>query len=336
MSTSFRLLSIVGWSYLVSLLLWLSFRLLFFDGFWWLALLNTFAPYLFLPLIILLPLALWYRRRTLFFGMILGCLLFVVLLQPRLHFFSKVAPTTSADSLLKVMTFNILWSNQDYGKIAQMIRQTKPDLIGVQELQPNQLSNLLKAIAPDYPHYIIHPVDRFHTVALFSRLPIETAKPLPEPPIERGIQAIVRVEDQRINVLVTHLAPNNMPLLPIDQFIAETRDRYSRRAAETTYLKELVQQRSLPTVMLCDCNLTDTSEAYQQLRKQLKDSFQERGQGLGHTIFISGVPFPIQRIDYVWHSDEIETIESFVASDGGSDHLPVVATLRVSTNALNP
>ncbi|MBD2081111.1 endonuclease/exonuclease/phosphatase family protein [Leptolyngbya sp. FACHB-17] len=329
MPISSRLLSITGWSYLVSLLLWLSFRLLFFDRFWWLALLNTIAPYLFLPLVILLPLALWHRRRTLFFGMILGCLLLVMWVQPRLHFFSKAVPTTPAGSLLKVMTFNILWSNQDYDKIAQMIRQTKPDLIGVQELQPNQLSNLLKAIAPDYPHHTIHPVDLFHTVALFSRLPIETAKPLPEPPIERGIQAIVRIGDQHLNVLVTHLAPNNMPLLPIDQFIAETRDRYARRAAEATYLKELVQQRLLPTLMLCDCNLTDTSEAYQQLRKHFKDSFQERGQGLGHTLFISGVPFPVQRIDYIWHSEELEAIDASVAPDGGSDHLPVVATLKI-------
>lgn len=329
MSSRTLRLSILGWSYLLSLLLWLSLRLLFFDRFWWLALLNTFAPYLFLPLVILLPLALWYRRRTLFFGMILGCLLFVLLFQPRLNFFSKAVSINPADSVLKVMSFNLLWSNQDYAKIAQLLRQTKPDLLGVQELQPNQLTNFLKAIAPNYPYYAIHPVDRFHTVALFSRLPIETTKPLSEPPIERGIQAIVRIGNQRINVLVTHLAPNNMPLFPIHQFIAETRDRYARRAAETTYLKELVQQRSLPTVMLCDCNLTDTSEAYQQLRQGLRDSFQERGQGLGHTIFANGIPFPIQRIDYIWHSDEIEAIDAFVAPESGSDHLPIVATLKL-------
>ncbi len=333
--SSFRTLrlsivDLLGWSYLIGLLLWLSLRLLFFDRFWWLALLNTQALYLFLPLVVLLPLAVWKRKQGLILGLILGCLLFIVLCQPRLNFFPKFAAPHSTESMLKVMTFNLLWSNQDYPKIAQMIHTMSPDLIGVQELQPKELPNLLKAISPKYPYSVIHPVDRFHTVALFSRLPIEAVTPLPEPPIERGVQATIRYgnEKQRINVLVVHLAPNNMPLFPLDRFAAETVDRYTRRAAETAYLTKIVQERSLPTVMLCDCNMTNTSETYAQLHQVLKDSFQERGQGLGHTLFVSGIPFPVQRIDYIWHTDDMQAIEAFVGSAGGSDHLPLLATFR--------
>lgn len=84
------IVSSLGWGYLGSLLIWFGLRSLFFDRFWWLALLNTFAPY------------------------------------------------------------------------------------------------LLKAISPIYPYHAIHPIDRFHTVALFSRLPLEAIKPLPNPPIDRG------------------------------------------------------------------------------------------------------------------------------------------------------
>lgn len=49
----------IGYTLLV--VVWLALRNAFFDGLWWLALLNTFALALFLPLATLLPLALWQR-----------------------------------------------------------------------------------------------------------------------------------------------------------------------------------------------------------------------------------------------------------------------------------
>lgn len=306
--------------------MWLSLRSAFFDRFWALALLNTFAFYLFLPIFILLPFAIWQRKRRLMVGLVFSVLLFGVLCPPRLNFFANVVPTEPTEPTLKVMTFNLLWSNQNYPKIAQMIREVQPDLIGVQELQPKELPNLLKALGPEYSYHAIHPVDRFHTVALLSRLPIASVTTLSDPPLERGLQTTVVYGPQRLNVLVTHLVPNNMP---IEGFVAATLDRYRRRAAETAELRKILRKPLLPTLMLCDCNLTETSEAYQQLRQVLKDSFQERGQGLGHTIFASGIPFPIQRIDYVWHTDEFKPVAAFVGTDGGSDHLPMIATFTL-------
>ncbi|GAP98443.1 putative membrane protein [Leptolyngbya sp. NIES-2104] len=316
-------IGVLGWSYLGSLLLWLSLRSLFFDRFWWLALLNTFAPYLFLPIVVLLPLAFWSRRKRLLIGLMLGCLLFVGLFPPRLNF-----PTVARrDTLLRVMSFNLLWSNQDYPKVTQMIRAMDVDVIGIQELQPKELPNLLKAISPIYPYHAIHPVDRFHTVALFSRLPLEAVKPLSSPPIERGLQATIYAGNQHINVLVTHLTPNNIPL---DRLVVETIDRYTKRAAETEFLKKYIPEQTLPTLMLCDCNMTDSSETYHELRKVLKDSFQERGQGIGHTLINSSIPWlPVQRLDYIWHTGDLQPIQAFVGSDGGSDHLPVVASFKM-------
>ncbi|MBE9013715.1 endonuclease/exonuclease/phosphatase family protein [Pseudanabaenaceae cyanobacterium LEGE 13415] len=316
------LIGVLGWSYLGSLLLWFGLRSLFFDRFWWLALLNTFAPYLFLPLFVLLPLAVWSREKRLSIALSLSCVLFIALFPPRLNF----PATARRTEVLKVMTFNLLWSNQNYPKITQMIRSMDADIVGVQELQPKELPNLLKAISPIYPYHAIHPVDRFHTVALFSRLPIESIKPLSDPPIGRGLQGIVRYKDRSISVLATHLTPNNIPL---DRLVAETIDRYTRRAAETEFLKKFIPERSLPTIMLCDCNMTDSSETYYELRKVLKDSFQERGQGIGHTLVSNIVPFAVQRLDYVWHTGDLQPIEAFVGSDGGSDHLPVIASFIV-------
>jgi vancomycin resistance protein VanJ len=34
-----------------------------------------------------------------------------------------------------------------------------------------------------------------------------------------------------------------------------------------------------------------------------------------------------QRYDYIWHTAELQALDASVGSDGGSDHLPVVARL---------
>jgi len=39
------------------------------------------------------------------------------------------------------------------------------------------------------------------------------------------------------------------------------------------------------------------------------------------------VPFPTQRIDYIWHSAGLAAGTAEVGQAGGSDHLPVVARL---------
>ena len=39
----------------------------------------------------------------------------------------------------------------------------------------------------DEPESGSHPVEQFHTIGLLSRLPIESATPLPDPPFERAL-----------------------------------------------------------------------------------------------------------------------------------------------------
>jgi vancomycin resistance protein VanJ len=320
---------ILGWLYLFSLILWFSLRLIFFDRFWWLALLNTLAFYLFLPLLLLLPLALWARQRRLVVGLIVPCLLFLVLFQSLVNPFAKATRPAQAEPTLKVMSFNLLWSNHDYPKIAQMIGTIQPDLIGVQEVRSEEMAALVAALAPAYPYQAVHPIDRFHTVGLLSRLPIDSIAVLPYPPMERGLQVIVQNGTRQLSVLIVHLAPNNMPIWPLEQFVATTIDRYTQRAAEVHYLQTAVQERTLPTLMLCDCNMTDTSETYAQLQMVVTDSFQERGWGLGHTLSVTGVQFPVQRVDYIWHTDDLQVVDAFIGTDGGSDHLPMIASFYV-------
>jgi len=75
--------------------------------------------------------------------------------------------------------------------------------------------------------------------------------------------------------------------------------------------------------------LTDTSQAYAQLRTFVSDSFRAAGWGFGHSSFGWRAPYLAQRIDYIWHTDGVVALAAAVGPDGGSDHRPVVARLAL-------
>ncbi|MBD2233851.1 endonuclease/exonuclease/phosphatase family protein [Phormidium tenue] len=316
----------LGWIYIGAIALWFGLRLVFFDQFWWLALLNTIAFYLFVPVVLLLPLGIGLRRRGLLLGLALPIAIFVGLFGP-LFLPSGAAPASALQPSFKVMSFNLLWSNENYDQIAQSIRAAAPDIVGFQEVRPPNIAALTAAL-PDYPYSVFHQSDHYHTVGLVSRLPIVASKQFPDPPFKRGLQSVIDLEGTPLTVIVAHLAPNNMPLFPLGEFVRQTQERYTRRAAEVDLLKQAVQTRDRPTVILCDCNMTDTSQTHAELRSVLTDSFQQAGWGWGHTLRVGSVPWPLQRVDYVWHTADLRSVSARVGDRAGSDHYPVVTTLR--------
>ncbi|MBW4481570.1 MAG: endonuclease/exonuclease/phosphatase family protein [Tildeniella torsiva UHER 1998/13D] len=320
---------LLGWLYIGAIALWFGLRLVFFDRFWWLALLNTIAFYLFLPVVLLLPLGIGLRLRGLLLGLALPIAIFVGLFGP-LFLPSGTVLDSAPQPGFKAMSFNLLWSNEDYAQIAQSIRSADPDIVGFQEVRPPNIAALTAAL-PDYPYTVFHQSDNYHTVGLVSRLPIVASEQLPNPPVERGLQTAIDLEGTLLTVIVAHLAPNNMPLFPLGEFVRQTQDRYARRAAEVELLKQVVQTRDRPVVILCDCNMTDTSQTHAELLSLLTDSFQQVGWGWGHTLRVGSVPWPLQRVDYVWHTADLQSVSVEVGDRGGSDHYPVVATLRQQT-----
>jgi vancomycin resistance protein VanJ len=96
------LIGVTG-SYALGLALFLVLRILFGDRFWWLSLLNSFALLGFLPLFILLPLALLSKARPIFILNValalIGVLWFGPYYLPKAH----AAPSGLA---LRIVTFN--------------------------------------------------------------------------------------------------------------------------------------------------------------------------------------------------------------------------------------
>ena len=80
-----------------------------------------------------------------------------------------------------------------------------------------------------------------------------------------------------------------------------------------------------PVVVCGDFNDTPLSYTYKKIKKELKDAFIEKGRGLGHTYIGE---FPSFRIDYILHSDDLETVGYQRDMVTYSDHYPIKAQLN--------
>jgi vancomycin resistance protein VanJ len=322
------LLAWLGWSYILLIALWLLLRLLFFDSLWWLALINTVAEYLFLPLPVLLAAGLWRRAWRLLLGLSLPAIAFGVLFGAL--FLPKPAARLGAgERSFSAMTFNVLTTNKDVTAIVGAIRAANPDIVGFQELTRARKAGISAALQADYPYHTLLPTERIPAVGLMSRFPIERVERFPLPPLDFALHAVLRVDGARLHVFVVHLSPNGLGRNPVDQYVRLAKERFAQRAAEVARLEQTLRALHEPALLLCDCNLTDTSQAYAQLATSMSDSFREAGWGFGYSSFSRRPPFQAQRLDYVWHSAQLVALEAAVGPDGGSDHRPVVARLAL-------
>ena len=315
--------------YVVSILLWLLLRLIFFDQLWPLALANTVAEYLFVPLPGLLIASLWPVRWPALAQLSLPLIIFGLLFGPLFWPPPRRPIEVEDERLITVMSFNLLARNRSYQAIAATIQAAGPDLVGLQELRPHSAQELVARLEADYPYHTLQPLAPGRSAGLLSRYPIEQVEWFALPPLDIALHATVRIEGEPVHVLVVHLSPNNFFDHPASEFIPLVKERYGRRAAETRRLQQKIKGLTGPVLLMCDCNMTDTSEAYARLTTVLQDSFRQAGWGFGHTFQPAIAPFPIQRIDYVWHSEAFQPVRAYVGQDGGSDHLPVVAQFRL-------
>ena len=317
----------LGWTYVAATWLWLALRVFWFDAHWLPALLNDGALYLFTPLPLFLTYAIWQQKYALLLALGAPSAAFLILFGAR---FLPRAPLRLEPTRARylVMSFNMHYANWNLDAFAQTTRQFAPVLVGLQEVSAPNRAFIETALADMYPYRVYQPIRERHAVALLSRYPLSRVEFL-SPDLERGLRATAQLPDIQVTIIVAHLAPPNMLNYPLNQFTTLARSRLARRRAEAVLLRQLGAREADPAILLCDGNMSATSRTYQIIATSWRDSFVERGWGLGHTLKVFS-PIPLQRYDYIWHNDRWRVSKFRIARDSGSDHLPVLATLHES------
>lgn len=316
------MLRLLGTLYLVGLTLYLLLRFIFGDDFWLLSLVNTFAPLVFLPLPFML-LHLWTRgqhwKRFLATGLGLYALLW---------FGPYFWPKGEAETLTS--TFMVVSYNMHDIKrgLSNWLEELKPDIVLLQEVPQDFLDTLSPNLGEIYPHRLAQP-QLYKGNAVLSRYPIVASEDLAGFGDYVPQRLVLNLDDRALAVYNVHLSwpigNRRIPKVsgPLRLFSAYDD---SRRNQDLALLIDLLEQESLPFIAGGDFNLSQHSGGYAQLAKRANDSFRLRGWGWGNTWLIDSSLPPILRIDYVWHSDELNTLEARSGPRRASDHLPVMAS----------
>ncbi|HLK99458.1 MAG TPA: endonuclease/exonuclease/phosphatase family protein [Myxococcaceae bacterium] len=231
---------------------------------------------------------------------------------------------------LRVMTFNIQSGVRGLEGVAEVIRQARPDIVALQEvdLGSRRASGLDQAAVLAQRTGLTHHA-HFRTtdlyggaygIALLSRFPVEALAQYPLP-VPRGAEprtvahAVLHVAGREVSVYLTHLIRR--------PFNADSRLRQS------VLIAGLLARDSRPKLLMGDLNDDPGSRPVRLLRRDLTDVFAATGQGPDGTYPLP-LPFsPALRIDYVLACDAFVPLRSRVLRVAASDHYPVIADVRL-------
>jgi len=225
-------------------------------------------------------------------------------------------PTTGcAGPVVTVAAANVLYSNSQREPLLDWLETRPADIVILQEVTEAWARDLAARTA--YPNQHLLPREDAYGIGVLSRWPLEAVSPvdlagdgLP------SITGVALVGTQRVRFLGMH---TRWPVVPS---LARLRDEALRGAAD------LAQASDLPMVMLGDLNVTPDSPAFERLlhSSALRDALA--GRQWRPTWQADFWPLAL-RIDHILVSPGMCVEQASVGPPVGSDHLPVLARLRL-------
>jgi vancomycin resistance protein VanJ len=298
---------------------------------WWLATLILFGPRWIaaLPLIILLPMAVFFNRRQLI-SLVIAAL---VVFGPLMGLCIPRGIARSPESRpLRVLTCNV--QNGVYNEVMlnYVIEEYNADIVALQECP----AEIKLKLPPDW-NFV-----KEGELAVYSRYPlrmVSSIKALHPPhkwPRESLLQCIIQVPGGAIAFSTVHLPSPRYGLMNIlDRHTVLNLSRRSLLEEETVNRQQTSQQiewlassMHLPVLVAGDFNMPADSSIYRRYWNSYANAFTSRGFGYGWTSHetIRGLEIGA-RIDHILTGEGLTPRHCMVGPDVGSDHYPLFAEI---------
>ncbi|MEZ4677682.1 MAG: endonuclease/exonuclease/phosphatase family protein [Caldilineaceae bacterium] len=316
-------------TYALGTALWLLLWLVRGDEGWLLILVDHYGslpPLLALPLLIFaLVKRHWWLALALFPVLFFYSVLFGPYLIPHLVATTSL-PVTPPD--LSVMSYNVLWRNQDHAAIANLIHTHQPDLVALQEAGPELFAFLQEALGDDYVAAHMADVPENSTTAILSRYPVQRFTVLDLGAIRPAVIADLEIAGRTVTFVSAHLLYYGWLWVPWTELPLhiETVHRLQVQQAQIL-IEELSKHHGETAILACDCNSVDTSATQLLLNRRLTNAAKVTGWVLPQPNKPRLGPFYFpQRIDYIFYRGKVRPRYVYTIYDSGnSDHLPVLA-----------
>jgi endonuclease/exonuclease/phosphatase family metal-dependent hydrolase len=312
-----RLLAAVGWLIITPLSVCAVVRVAQLDESWPPLLLATgLTPLLGPPALVALGIGLRQGRRPL---AVVAAGTAGVLLSSALSGLGlplRVGPAAGALPTLRIFSANVYDANPDVGRIAEEILAAAPDLVALQEVDPDGAASLRRS--GDFAHFP-HTVSEIRRgasgIALWSRFPLADAE-VQEVQGMPLIRATIVLGGRRLRLYTVHMvAP-----------LASDRVRWR---AQLRWLAQALSDERGPLVVAGDFNATRYHPSFRRLLSdRLGDAHERRGRGWAATWPRDRWPLPpLMRLDHILVSPGIGVRAIREGRGQGSDHRPIIADL---------
>ncbi|MBN1598604.1 MAG: endonuclease/exonuclease/phosphatase family protein [Bacteroidales bacterium] len=271
-----------------------------------------------------------------------------------------------SDNSIKLLTYNVRLFNL-YGwekgvgvsdSILNYVKRQKADVVCFQEFLTiydhyKRSEAYIDSSLAEYPDKHIHYNFKSHRtseygIATFSKYPIIRRVSIKfKDSYNICIYSDIAVSHDTIRVFNVHLQSiklrknnynfvdslifrfNAKRINEVKDISGRLKQAYIKRAKQVDELNYHIKQSPYPVIVCGDFNDTPVSYTYQKIRGNMTDAFMSSGKWIGNTYRGN---FPSFRIDFIFHSKELNTIDYNSDHINLSDHYPINCTVDLQGN----
>jgi endonuclease/exonuclease/phosphatase (EEP) superfamily protein YafD len=315
-----------GW---VTVILWIvtgglavvaAMRLVAWDALEPFAVLNSVTAFVYLPVWIVVIVAVAGKRYALAGAALVVVALQVAFMLPELTASESIPSWTKGAPTIRLLDANVYADNASMSGYADQIKATRPDLVTLEEANPNDVTQLTKAGALTGLPYTIE-VKRYDPTAFFvaSKYPLT------------GTNVVYRYGNPLIVQTTVQLPSGPQPLWVVHT-VAPLPISFSRWKGQMDTLHQLVQQRGPKNLLIVgDFNSTWGNKGFRTLLAAgMTDGAAARGKPFDMTWSQIKHPLPpMVRIDHVVTGSGLAVTQIQSGPGPGSDHRDLSATIAI-------
>lgn len=284
--------------------------------FWWLDVLANFRAQFLVALVILGLALLFSRYRRFGWGILLVAVINLIVVAP-LYVGSPGESRIDAPTV-RVMSFNLLSTNEQYGDVVDFIRLNEPDLVLLHESSLPWETAMRSA---DLGYEVVKTRAEnliFGTLVMVkSGAEVVSFGFAQTDPRAVEIEFVPEAWGVSLRVLSSHaLAPTNA-------------DRAALRDAQLGFAADWASETEGPHMVVGDFNATPWSWPFRNLVAEGNLRNSQIGFGLQPTFAANSNALFRVPIDHLLHSDQLRVRQRNLGPPMGSDHFPIVVDLEL-------
>jgi endonuclease/exonuclease/phosphatase (EEP) superfamily protein YafD len=231
-------------------------------------------------------------------------------------YLNRPAPPKDATPF-RLLLSNVYAFNEQRTPLLKLIREEDPDLLVLQEYSTRWEQEFAPSLSA-YPHRLLALRNSPFSIAVYSKLPIISAKTLFVKEDSNYPYLILRMAhgDKEFNLIATH------PVPPI------SRQWVALREEALIQIQCDIIELTGPTILVGDLNMTSWSPIFRHFIRVTGLHDSRRGFGIQPT-WPANNPILQVPLDHCLVSDDISVHRRAIGGPIGSDHLPVIIDLSI-------